>query len=64
MKVIRRSRTQVHSSGSTRTERSAIVTDGLDRPTSLEFIKDTAYIVTIAGEVWIIDNVEGPPYGI
>ena len=42
----------------------AIVTDGLDRPTSLEFIKDTAYIVTIGGEVWVIDNVEGPPYGI
>ena len=42
----------------------AIVTDGLDRPTSLEFIKDTAYIVTLAGEIWIIDNVQGPPHGI
>ena len=41
-----------------------IVTDGLDRPTSLEFIKNTAYIVTLAGEVWIIKDVPGPPFGI
>ncbi len=41
-----------------------IITDGLDRPTSLEFIKNTAYIVTIAGDVWTIKDVQGPPYGI
>lgn len=32
-----------------------VVTDGLDRPTSLELIGNTAYIVTLTGEVWKID---------
>jgi hypothetical protein len=32
------------------------VTGGLDRPTSLEFIGDTAYVVTLTGEVWAIDH--------
>jgi hypothetical protein len=41
-----------------------VVTDGLDRPTSLEFIGNTAYVVTLGGEVWKIDGVSGPPYGI
>jgi hypothetical protein len=41
-----------------------VVTDGLDRPTSLEFIGDTAYVVTYAGEIWKIDGVSGPPYGV
>jgi hypothetical protein len=36
----------------------------LDRPTSLEFIGNTAYVVTLTGEVWKIDNVSGPPFGI
>lgn len=40
-----------------------VVWDGLDRPTSLEFIGDTAYVVTYDGEIWRIDNVSGPPYG-
>jgi sugar lactone lactonase YvrE len=31
----------------------------LDRPTSLEFIRDTAYVVTLGGEVWKISNVSG-----
>ena len=31
------------------------VAGGLDRPTSLEFVRDTAYVVTIAGQVWTID---------
>ena len=35
----------------------------LDRPTSLEVIGDTAYVVTIAGEIWKIDNVSAPPFG-
>ena len=34
-----------------------VVTSGLDRPTSLEFIRDTAYVVTLTGEVWEIDDV-------
>lgn len=35
----------------------------LDRPTSLEVIGNTAYVVTIAGEIWKIDNVSAPPFG-
>ena len=27
-----------------------------DRPTSLEFIRDTAYVVTLTGEIWTIDH--------
>jgi hypothetical protein len=34
-----------------------VIADGLDRPTSLEFIGDTAYIVSLAGEVWKIEDV-------
>ena len=33
------------------------ITDGLDRPTSLEFIGNTAYVVTLTGEIWKIDGV-------
>ena len=32
-----------------------VITDGLDRPTSLEFIGNTAYIITLAGDVWTIN---------
>ena len=39
------------------------VVDGLDRPTSFEIIKNTAYVVTLAGEIWKIDNIAGPPFG-
>ena len=31
------------------------VVGGLDRPTSLEFIRNTAYVVTLDGEIWTID---------
>jgi hypothetical protein len=41
-----------------------VITDGLDRPTSLEFIGNTAYVVTLTGEIWKIDGVSGPPYGM
>jgi len=34
-----------------------VITDGLDRPTSLEFIGNTAYFVTLSGEIWKIDGV-------
>lgn len=40
-----------------------VVADGLDRPTSLEIIGNTAYVFTLAGEVWTIDNIAGPPFG-
>jgi hypothetical protein len=41
-----------------------VITNGLDRPTSLEFIGNTAYVVTLIGEIWKIDGVSGPPYGV
>jgi hypothetical protein len=41
-----------------------VIIDGLDRPTSLEFIGNTAYVVTLGGEIWRIDGVSGPPYGV
>jgi hypothetical protein len=37
--------------------------DGLDRPTSLEVIGDTAYVVTLTGEIVKIENIAAPPYG-
>ena len=37
------------------------IVDGLDRPTSVEIIKNTAYVVTLTGEVWKIDNISAPP---
>jgi len=39
------------------------VVGGLDRPTSVEIIKNTAYVVTLAGEICRIDNISAPPYG-
>jgi hypothetical protein len=39
-----------------------VVVEGLDRPTSLEIIDNTAYVVTIGGEIWTIDNIAGPPF--
>jgi hypothetical protein len=38
------------------------VVDRLDRPTSLEFIDNTAYIVTLTGEIWTIEDVTCLPY--
>lgn len=40
------------------------ITAGLDRPTSFELVGNTAYIVTLTGEVWTIDKVTGPPFGV
>lgn len=41
----------------------SVVIDGLNQPTSLEFIGGTAYVVTLGGEVWRIDGISSPPYG-
>lgn len=41
---------------------TALVT-GLNQPTSMEFIGNTAYVVNLAGEVWKIENVSAPPFG-
>jgi sugar lactone lactonase YvrE len=34
-----------------------VLVDGLNQPTSLEIIGDTAYVVTLGGEVWMISGV-------
>src|SRR5437867_5520657 len=34
-----------------------VIMDGLDQPTSLEFIGNKAYVVTLTGEMWRIDGV-------
>ena len=39
------------------------VADDLDQPSSLEIIGNTAYVVTLGGDVVKIDDIAGPPYG-
>lgn len=34
-----------------------VVVDHLDRPTSLEFVGNTAYVVSLTGEVWKIEGI-------
>jgi hypothetical protein len=41
----------------------SVVADGLNQPTSLELIGTTAYVVTLGGQIWKIDDVADPPYG-
>ena len=52
----------VGASGSGKTTLLGLLA-GLDQPTSLEFIGNTAYVVTLSGEVWRIDGVSDPPFG-
>ena len=40
-----------------------VIADGLNLPSSLEIIGNTAYVVTLTGEVWAIDNIASPPFG-
>lgn len=40
-----------------------VIVEDLDRPTSLEIVKNTAYIVTLTGEVLKIDNIASEPFG-
>jgi hypothetical protein len=40
-----------------------VVVDGLNQPTSLQFIRNKAYVVTLTGEIWKIDGLSDPPYG-
>ena len=49
---------RVHGDGTLTT-----VVDGLDRPTSVEIIGNTAYVITLGGEVWTVNDVARPPYG-
>jgi hypothetical protein len=39
------------------------IVNNIDRPTSLEFIGNTAFVVTLTGDIWRIDNVSSPPFG-
>ncbi|MGD2047771.1 MAG: ScyD/ScyE family protein [Gemmatimonadota bacterium] len=36
----------------------------LDQPTSLEIIGNTAYVVTLPGDIWAIDNIAAAPYSL
>jgi len=40
-----------------------VVAEGLNIPTSVEFIGNTAYVVGLAGEIFKIDDVSDPPFG-
>ena len=42
----------------------ATIVGAIDRPTSLEFIGNTAFVVTLTGEVWRVDDVSSPPFGV
>jgi hypothetical protein len=39
------------------------IADQLNLPTSLEIIGNTAYIITLIGEVWRVDDIANAPYG-
>lgn len=39
------------------------ITEGLNVPTSFEIIQNSAYVVTLAGEVWKVENIADPPFG-
>jgi hypothetical protein len=39
------------------------VASALNLPTSVEFIGTTAYVVSLAGDIWKIDDVGDPPFG-
>jgi hypothetical protein len=41
----------------------SVVMDGLNLPTSMEIIRNTAYVANMAGEVWKIENISAPPFG-
>jgi hypothetical protein len=42
----------------------SVIVDGLNKPTSFEFIGNTAYVFTLDGEIWKIEGVSGPPFGV
>lgn len=39
------------------------VASGLNLPTSMEFIGNSAFIVNLLGEIWVVDDVSRPPFG-
>lgn len=40
-----------------------VIAEGLNLPTSLEIIDNTAYVTTLTGDVWRIPGVSAAPYG-
>ena len=40
------------------------IVNHLNQPTSMEFIGNTAYVFGLGGQIWKIENVSCPPYGI
>lgn len=40
-----------------------LVADGLDRPTSLEVIGNTGYVVSLDGSVWVVPELAAQPFG-
>lgn len=40
-----------------------VVAEPLNQPTSLEIIGNTAYVVTLDGEIWKIEDISAPPFG-
>jgi hypothetical protein len=41
----------------------ATVATGLDRPTSMEIIQNSAYIATLDGDIWVVDDIANAPFG-
>ena len=41
----------------------ASIVDGLDQPTSLEFIGNTAFVITFTGKVIKVTHVGAAPFG-
>ena len=56
-----RARHRLARARSTATAPSPTLFEPLDRPTSLELIGTTAYVVTLTGQIWKIDGVGVPP---
>ena len=41
-----------------------VIVTGLNQPTSLEFIGNTAYVVSLAGDIYKIEGVSSSPFGV
>ena len=39
------------------------VASALDRPTSMEIIQNSAYVTTLDGDIYVIENVASAPFG-
>jgi len=39
------------------------IASSIDRPTSMEIIDNSAYIATLDGDIWVVDNIASAPFG-